>query len=63
MQKIADDYMLATFTIIPGERLHRIMALLHDTYFDDLTDARITEIEQFIERFRWCNADGQRVDK
>lgn len=62
MQNIADEYASATFTITPGERLHRIVALLFDTYFDDLTDARIAEIEQFIERFRWCDANGKRVD-
>lgn len=61
MQRIADEYAKSDLTVRPGNRLHRIMALLFDTHIDDLTDAKIAEIEQSIESWRWCDADGRRV--
>ena len=60
-QKIAPEYLEQEITLKPGERLHRLVALLYDTYYDDLTDDRIAELEAAVERFRWCNADGKRV--
>lgn len=62
MQFIDPEYLDKPLTLKPGTRLHRLVALLFDTYCDDLTDARIEEIEQQVERFRWMNASGQRVD-
>jgi hypothetical protein len=61
-QKIADEYLKSELTVKPDGRLHRIVALLFDTYYDDLSDARIAEVERFIEGFRWCNAAGKRID-
>jgi peptidoglycan/xylan/chitin deacetylase (PgdA/CDA1 family) len=60
MQKIAPEYANAELTVRPGDRLHRIVALLFDTYYDDVTD-HIAEIERSIEAWRWCAADGKRV--
>lgn len=60
-QQISPEYAEAELTVKPGNRLHRLMALLFDTYYDDLTDARIAELEAHVESFRWCNADGKRV--
>lgn len=36
--------------------------MLFDTYYDDITDERLAEIEKVIESFRWMNASGERVD-
>jgi hypothetical protein len=62
MQKIADEYANSPIMVKPGDRIHRIVALLCDTWIDDLTGAKITEIEQSIESWRWCGANGKRVD-
>lgn len=62
MQKIADEYLNRTHQIKPGDRLHRLFALLADTYYDDLSDQRIEELEHQVEGFRWMNAAGQRLD-
>ena len=62
MQDIAPEYASAELKVRPGDRLHRIVALLFDTYYDDLT-GRIPDIERFIEDFRWCNAAGKRIDR
>ncbi len=61
MQKIASEYMNVELTVKPGERLHRLVAMLFDTYYDDLTDERIAELEDHIAQFRWMDAKGNRV--
>ncbi len=61
MQQIAADYANAELKVRPGDRLHRLMALLFDTYFDDLSEERIAELERSVESWRWMNAAGQRV--
>lgn len=63
MQKIADEYLRSTLTIEPGNRLHRLVALLIDTWYDTLTDERIAELESRVESFRWLNANAERVDQ
>lgn len=63
MQKIQDEYAHRRLIVEPGDRIHRIVALLFDTWIDDLTDERIAELEQMIERFRWMDASGERVDR
>ena len=62
MQRINPEYALKPLTVAPGGRLHRLVALLFDTYIDDLTDERIAELERRVEAFRWCNANAERVD-
>jgi hypothetical protein len=61
MQRIAPEYANSDLTVKPGSRLHRIVALLFDTHYDDLTEARIAEIEHSIETWRWCDAAGRRT--
>ncbi len=61
MQKIAEDYLNKPITLVPGDRLHRLVAMLFDTYCDDLTDERLRELEEHVEQFRWMNAGGERV--
>lgn len=63
MQKVSDEYMKSELISRPGERLHRLYAMLCDTYYDDLTDARIEQLEEQVESFRWMNASGERVDR
>lgn len=61
MPSIADRYAKAPITLEPGDRLHRLVAILFDTHYDDLTDDRIAELEQHALSWRWMNADGERV--
>ncbi len=61
MQNVSPEYLNAEITSKPGGRLHRLIAMLYDTYFDDLTDERIAELEASVERFRWMNANCERV--
>lgn len=63
MQKIAAEYLNETHQIKPGDRLHRLVALLIDTHLDDLTEQRIKDIERHVESWRWMNAAGERVDR
>jgi hypothetical protein len=62
MQKISDKYLNQTLTIEPGNRLHRLVAMLIDTWYDDLTDERIADLEGRVEAFRWMNSNAERVD-
>lgn len=61
MQAISPEYKNETFTIKPGDRFHRLIALMTDTWYDDLTDQKITELEQQVESFRWMNAKAEKV--
>jgi hypothetical protein len=62
MQQIDPEYLNHDLTVKPSDRLHRLVAMLFDTYYDDLTDQRITELEDHIAQFRWMNAAGKRID-
>jgi hypothetical protein len=61
MAKIADRYQNEDLKVEAGTRLHRLVAMLFDTYYDDLTDNRIAQLEALAESWRWMNADGERV--
>ena len=61
MQRIADEYLNSVITLSPGDRFHRLIAMLGDTHYDDVTDERIAELEASVERWRWMNAAGERV--
>jgi hypothetical protein len=60
---IAPEYLNERLTLKPGDRLHRLVAMLFDTYIDDLTDQRIVELEAHVAQFRWWNAAGERIAK
>jgi hypothetical protein len=62
MQRIDDEYLNGELKLSPGSRLHRLVAMLFDTYYDDLTEQRIAELEEHVAQFRWMNAGGKRVD-
>jgi len=61
MTKIAACYAHETLQVEPGNRLHRLMSILFDTYYDDLTEARIEQLEELACSWRWMNADGERL--
>ncbi len=61
MQQIDPEYLNSELKVEPGNRLHRLVAMLFDTYYDDLTEARIVELEEHVAQFRWMNASGKRV--
>jgi hypothetical protein len=61
MQYIDPEYLNNKLEVKPGSRLHRLVAMLFDTYYDDLTEERIAELEQHVAQFRWMNASGKRV--
>lgn len=50
LHPVADKYLRETFTLKPGDPLHRLVARLTDTYYDDLTDERIEEIERHVDQ-------------
>ncbi len=62
-RRIAPEYLHADFRVRPGDRLHRLIAMLHDTYFDVLSDERLADLEEELVRFRWMNAAGERLDR
>ena len=59
---IAPEYADQELRVKPDSRLHRLVAMLFDTYIDDLSEERIAELERHVESFRWCNAAGKRID-
>jgi len=61
MKPISSEYLTQTFEVKPGDRLHRLIARMADTYFDDLSDDRIEALEQFVDDWRWMNASGTRL--
>ena len=61
MQHIDPEYLNSELKVEPGSRLHRLVAMLFDTHYDDLTEARISELEEHVAQFRWMNASGKRV--
>lgn len=63
MQPIDPEYADTELTLRPGSRLHRLVAMLFDTYIDDLSDERIAELERHVEGFRWCNAAGKIINR
>lgn len=38
------------------------LARLHDTYFSDLSYARIEELERRLDEWRWMHADAKRFE-
>lgn len=60
LHPISEDYLRDNITLRPGDRLHRLVARLSDTYYDDLTDERIVELERHVDEWRWMHANGSR---
>jgi len=60
LHPVADEYLRETHVVKPGDRLHRLISRLADTYYDDLTDDRIEELERQADQWRWMHADGSR---
>lgn len=63
MRRVALEYASQPLEVKPGNRLHRLMSILFDTYYDDLTDERIAELEDLADSWRWMNANGERLDR
>lgn len=63
MPRIAERYLRETIKLEPGNRLHQLVATLCDTYYDDLTESRIEQLEELANSWRWMNADGERLDQ
>jgi hypothetical protein len=60
LKPVSEDYLRVEHRIRPGDRLHRLVSRLADTYYDDLSDDRIEELERKIDEWRWMSADGSR---
>ncbi|MEC9244631.1 MAG: hypothetical protein VYB05_07665 [Pseudomonadota bacterium] len=58
LKPVADEYLRETHVIKPGDRLHRLISRLADTYFDDLTDERIEMLERQADEWRWMHSDA-----
>jgi len=61
-KSVSPEYLHRELRLSPGDRLHRLVAMLFDTYYDDLTDERIAELEEHVAKFRWMTASGKRLD-
>lgn len=61
IKPIAEEYLERELRIRPRyDRLHRLVARLCDTYYDDLTDERIEQLERQVDEWRWMHADARR---
>lgn len=60
LKPISDNQLRIEHRLRPGDRLHRLVARLADTYIDDLDDGRIEELERKVDEWRWMHADGSR---
>lgn len=63
LKPVADEYMRDEHRFRPGERLHRLVARLGDTWIDDLTEDRIIELERLADSFRLTHADGRALPR
>lgn len=59
--KISDTYANHAITLLVGDKLHRLVAMLCDTYYDDVTETRIAELQETVRSWRWMDADGKRL--
>lgn len=59
LKPINAEYLQAEQRLRPGDRLHRLVCRLVDTYYDDLDAQRIEELERKIDEWRWMHADGR----
>eukprot|EP00873_Tetraselmis_striata_P030352 jgi/Tetstr1/450616/TSEL_037652.t1 len=57
IRPIADEHLGETHIIKPGDRFHRLISRMADTYYDDLTDERIEQLERQVDEWRWMHAD------
>lgn len=60
LKPVSDDQLRVEHRLRPGDRLHRLVARMADTYIDDLDDGRIEELERKVDEWRWMHADGTR---
>ncbi|CAH2399104.1 hypothetical protein [Mesorhizobium ventifaucium] len=58
LNPIDPEYLRTAFIVAPGERLHRLLARLSDSYIDDLSDDLIEGLERTLDAHRICHADG-----
>lgn len=61
LKPIDGTYLRDVIRLNPGDRLHRLVARLCDTYIDDLSDDRILELERLVDSFRATHANGSRL--
>jgi len=57
---VAEEYLRDNIILKPGDRLHRLVARLADTWIDDLSDERIEALEREADTYRITHADGTR---
>lgn len=58
---VAENYLRDEFRFKPGDRLHRLVARLCDTYYDDLSEENILKLEHLADTWRITHADGSRM--
>ena len=61
LKPISEEYLQADHRIRPGHRLHRLISRIADSYYDDVSDDRIEELERRVDEWRWMNANGDRL--
>lgn len=61
LKPVDGEYLREVIRLSPGDRLHRLVARLADTYIDDLSEARIIELERLADTFRITHASGEKL--
>ena len=61
LKPVSEVYLRAERRIGPGHRLHRLISRIADTYYDDVSDDRLEELERIVDGWRWMNASGERI--
>lgn len=59
LKSISASYLEKRLEVRPGDRLHRLLARLHDSHIDDLTDEAIAALEVVADDFRITDASGR----
>lgn len=60
LKPVAEEYLSETHVVKPGDRFHRLISRMADTYYDDLSDDRIEQLERQVDEWRWMHADSVR---
>lgn len=58
LKPVSSIFMDRALELSPGDRLHRLVARLHDSHIDDLTDEAIEALEVLADDWRLTDASG-----
>lgn len=62
LKPVSAEKLSNLYRIKPGDRLHRLVARLADSWIDDISDERILELEALVDSWRLTDSDGRRFE-